>query len=92
MENHRIAVLFDAENISEKAVPGTLGEIRTHGDVVLLRAYADWSLVSWRQVFKNIPMTAIQQFHDGTQAVDKALMMDVGGDGRHGRAKGRRGV
>lgn len=91
-DKDKIAVFFDAENISSKNVPSIINWLSSIGDIVFQRAYADWSMPhtkSWREQIRKTPMTAIQQFHEKEempngdekdakdQAVDKAIMMDA---------------
>lgn len=77
----KIAVFFDAENISAKKVSPIIDFLSTKGDILFQRAYADWSMSetsSWREQLTKTPITAIQQFHhDEKQAVDKLIMMDA---------------
>lgn len=77
----KVAVFFDAENVPASKVPSILRFSSGKGDIVLQRAYADWSIKNvknWEsQIFKS-PITAIHQFHHNQQqAVDKTLMMDA---------------
>jgi len=77
----RIAVFFDAENISSVKVPLIINCLSSKGDILFQRAYADWSIgstKSWKNELNKTPITAIQQFHHGEdQAVDKLIMMDA---------------
>lgn len=77
----KIAVFFDAENISSTKVPEIIAYLSTKGDILFQRAYADWSIPatkSWQNQISKTPITAYQQFHhDQEQAVDKAVMMDA---------------
>lgn len=77
----KVAVFFDAENISAKKVSPIIDFLSTKGDILFQRAYADWSMSetnSWKEQLTKTPITAIQQFHhDEKQAVDKLIMMDA---------------
>ena len=77
----KIAVFFDAENISANKVSLIIDSLSTKGDILFQRAYADWSIPStksWKEQLNKTPITAIQQFHhDEKQAVDKLIMMDA---------------
>lgn len=77
----KIAVFFDAENVSAAVVPAIISFLSTKGDILFQRAYADWSvnsMQSWQNQISKMPIMAIQQFHHNQeQAVDKAVMMDA---------------
>lgn len=77
----KIAVFFDAENVSAEVVPGIISFLSKQGDVLYQRAYADWSspnMKKWEKQISQTPITAIHQFHHKQeQAVDKVLMMDA---------------
>lgn len=77
----KIAIFFDAENISAEKVPEVISFLSSKGDILYQRAYADWSIPntkSWKDQITKTPITAIQQFHHNQeQAVDKAIMMDA---------------
>ena len=76
-----VAVFFDAENVSAERVPEIIDFLSTKGEIVIQRAYADWSIEntkSWKEQISKTPIMAIQQFHHNQpQAVDKAIMMDA---------------
>ncbi len=76
-----IAVFFDAENVPADKVPEIIEFLSTKGEIVIKRAYADWSIEntkSWKEQISKTPLMAIQQFHHNqSQAVDKAIMMDA---------------
>lgn len=77
----KIAVFFDAENVSAEKVPEIISFLSSKGDILFQRAYADWSINNtkpWKDQISKTPITAIQQFHHNQeQAVDKAIMMDA---------------
>ncbi|MDE5898025.1 MAG: NYN domain-containing protein [Treponemataceae bacterium] len=76
----KIAVFIDAENISAKHADKILMKIGSYGNVLIQRAYADWSAnntSSWKDFIVSNPVQAIQQFHwDVKESVDKAIIMD----------------
>lgn len=82
----KIAIFFDAENVSAEKVNPVISFLRRKGQVLFQRAYADWSMPtsSWKDQLSKIPITAIQQFHEKSEdgkkdlkeSVDKAIMMD----------------
>ena len=77
----KIAVFFDAENVSASVVPEIISYLSPKGEILIQRAYADWSIEntkSWQGQITKTPIMAIQQFHHNQeQAVDKAIMMDA---------------
>ena len=86
-EMEKIAIFFDAENVSAEKVSPVISFLRRKGQVLFQRAYADWSMSttsSWKDQLSKIPITAIQQFHEKSEdgkkdlkeSVDKAIMMD----------------
>lgn len=81
MENNNIAIFFDAENVSAHYVSTILAKASSYGNIVIQRAYADWSIPNtkqWRQIVARQPITVIQQFHNGeTQVIDKTIVMDA---------------
>lgn len=42
--SERIAFFFDAENISANHVTSILAKVKSYGDILIQRAYADWSI------------------------------------------------
>ncbi|HNX28904.1 MAG TPA: NYN domain-containing protein [Syntrophomonadaceae bacterium] len=83
MENDRkIAVLIDADNVSEKYVKYIFDEITNHGTPTYKRIYGDWTkpqLSSWKTVLLNYSITPIQQYSytTGKNATDAALIIDA---------------
>lgn len=77
----KITVLFDAENVTASFIPSILDFIQSEGDILIQRAYADWSFQGskeWKSMLVRYPISAFQQFHHGEkQAVDKAIIMDA---------------
>lgn len=83
MENDRkIAVLIDADNVSEKYIKYIFDEISNHGIPTYKRIYGDWTkpqLASWKNVLLNYSITPIQQYSytTGKNATDAALIIDA---------------
>lgn len=83
MENDRkIAVLIDADNISDKYIKFIFDEISNHGTPTYKRIYGDWTspqLVSWKTVLLNYSITPIQQYSytTGKNATDAAMIIDA---------------
>jgi len=83
MENDKkIAVLIDADNVSDKYIKYILDEISNHGIPTYKRIYGDWTkpqLASWKTVLLNYSITPIQQFGytTGKNSTDAALIIDA---------------
>lgn len=82
MNNSKVAVLIDAENISPKYAQLMLSEAGNFGNVICKRIYGDWScssLSSWKMPIMEHSINAIQQFHSasGKNASDSALIIDA---------------
>ncbi len=78
----KIAVLIDADNVSDKYVKAILDEISNHGTPTYKRIYGDWTkpqLTSWKNVLLNYSITPIQQYSytTGKNATDSALIIDA---------------
>lgn len=64
-DNNRVAVYIDAENISTKHASKLMEEASTYGDVIIKRAFADWShnqVSPWKEQLNKYSITADQQF------------------------------
>jgi len=83
MENDKkIAVLIDADNVSDKYIKYIFDEISNHGTPTYKRIYGDWTkpqLTSWKNVLLNYSITPIQQYSytTGKNATDSALIIDA---------------
>ncbi|CAA7602304.1 NYN domain, limkain-b1-type [Acididesulfobacillus acetoxydans] len=83
MENDKkIAVLIDADNVSDKYIKHIFDEIANHGVPTYKRIYGDWTkpqMVSWKAVLLNYSITPIQQYSytTGKNATDAALIIDA---------------
>lgn len=83
MENEkRIAVLIDADNVSQKYIKHILDEIANYGIVTYKRIYGDWTkpqLGSWKELLLEHSVTPIQQYSYtiGKNSTDSALIIDA---------------
>ncbi len=83
MENERkMAVLIDADNVSDKYIKYIFDEISSHGTPTYKRIYGDWTnpnLSSWKGVLLNYSITPIQQYSytTGKNSTDSALIIDA---------------
>lgn len=78
----KIAVLIDADNVSDKYIKYILDEVSNHGIPTYKRIYGDWTkpqLGSWKTVLLNYSITPIQQYSytTGKNATDSALIIDA---------------
>ena len=82
MQERRLAVLIDAENISIKYVKVILDEISNYGIATYKRAYGDWTnpvLKGWKdEVLKN-SITPMQSYSytQGKNSTDSAMIIDA---------------
>lgn len=78
----KIAVLIDADNVSDKYIKYIFDEISNLGMPTFKRIYGDWTkpqLASWKTVLLNYSITPIQQYSytTGKNATDAALIIDA---------------
>lgn len=81
-KDKKIAVLIDADNVSEKYIKVIIDEISNHGIPTYKRIYGDWTkpqLASWKNVLLNYSITPIQQYGytTGKNSTDAALIIDA---------------
>ncbi len=81
-KDKRIAVLIDADNVSDKYVKFIFDEISNHGTPTYKRIYGDWTkpqLSSWKSILLNYSITPIQQYNYtfGKNSTDAALIIDA---------------
>ncbi|MFZ3129690.1 MAG: NYN domain-containing protein [Desulfosporosinus sp.] len=81
-KDKRIAVLIDADNVSDKYIKYIFDEISNHGTPTYKRIYGDWTkpqLAPWKAVLLSYSITPIQQFGytTGKNATDAALIIDA---------------
>lgn len=81
-KDKRIAVLIDADNVSDKYIKAIIDEVANHGTPTYKRIYGDWTkpqLASWKTVLLNYSISPIQQYSytSGKNATDAALIIDA---------------
>lgn len=81
-KDKKIAVLIDADNVSDKYIKYIIDEISNHGIPTYKRIYGDWTnprLASWKNVLLNYSITPIQQYSytTGKNSTDAALIIDA---------------
>jgi hypothetical protein len=77
----RLAVLIDADNIPYSNVKGMLEEIAKYGTPTFKRIYGDWTkptIAGWKSVLLENAITPIQQYSytRGKNSTDSALIID----------------
>ncbi|WP_301859642.1 NYN domain-containing protein [uncultured Megasphaera sp.] len=82
--NHemKLAVVIDAENISNKYIDVILSEANNLGDVIYKRIYGNWTtpqMASWRNTILDNAIQPIQQYSNtiGKNSSDSALIIDT---------------
>ena len=78
----RLAVLIDADNIPYSNVKGMLGEIAKYGTPTFKRIYGDWTkptVAGWKSVLLENAITPVQQYSytQGKNATDSAMIIDA---------------
>lgn len=81
-QERKIAVLIDADNVSQKYIKYILDEIAKHGLPTYKRIYGDWTspqLARWKDVLLDYSITPIQQYSytAGKNSTDSALIIDA---------------
>ena len=82
MQDLKLAILIDADNISPKYVKVILDEAASFGVAACKRIYGDWSdvrLKSWKDALLNNSIIPIQQYSytTGKHATDSAMIIDA---------------
>lgn len=82
MMDKKIGLFFDAENISAKFVDEIFNELAKVGEVIMKKAYHNWShsqSQTWSEKIKEFAIEPIQIFPNlaGKNAVDIKLTVDV---------------
>lgn len=82
MEDLKIALLIDGDNISAKYLNGILDELTEVGSITIKRIYGDWTrseMHNWGKELLNRSITPMQQFNNvsGKNATDSALIIDA---------------
>ncbi len=77
----RLAVLIDADNIPFSNVKGMLEEIAKYGTPTFKRIYGDWTrptIAGWKSVLLENAITPVQQYSytKGKNSTDSAMIID----------------
>jgi uncharacterized LabA/DUF88 family protein len=78
----RLAVLIDAENVPYKNIKGIMEEVAKYGTPTIKRIYADWTnstLAGWKNSLLENAITPIQQYSYtyGKNSSDSAMIIDA---------------
>lgn len=81
-EDRRIALLIDADNVSDKYIRSILDEVSVYGTPTYKRIYGDWTtpqMGKWKPVLLEHSITPIQQYRYtvGKNATDSAMIIDA---------------
>lgn len=82
MQDHKLAVLIDADNVPYANVKEMLEEVSKSGTPTVKRIYGDWTkphLSGWKNVLLENAITPIQQYSytSGKNSSDSALIIDA---------------
>lgn len=82
MNDPRLAVLIDADNVPYSNVKGMMEEIAKYGTPTFKRIYGDWTkptVSGWKSVLLENAITPIQQYSytTGKNATDSAMIIDA---------------
>lgn len=78
----KIAVLIDADNVSHKYIKHIMNEVANHGIPTYKRIYGNWTeqrMAGWKDILLENSITPIQQYSytTGKNATDSALIIDA---------------
>ena len=82
VDERKMALLIDCDNISAKYIDKILGELSKYGKVTYKRMYGDWSkqdLKPWLKSSSKYSLTPVMQPDDtpGKNASDMGLIIDA---------------
>ncbi|TYR30806.1 NYN domain-containing protein [Sphingobacterium phlebotomi] len=82
MQDHKLAVLIDADNVPYANVKEMLEEISKNGTPTVKRIYGDWTkptVSGWKNVLLENAITPVQQYSytTGKNSSDSALIIDA---------------
>ena len=82
MDNLKLAVLIDGDNIPSAHVKEMMEEIAKYGNPTIKRIYGDWTkpgLTKWKKLLLENAITPVQQYAytTGKNATDSAMIIDA---------------
>lgn len=76
----KYAIFIDGDNISPSFLESILVAVLKDGDIHIKRLYGDWTtknMNGWKEWLEKVPIRPIQQFRNGPDATDNAIIMDA---------------
>jgi len=82
IDNMRLAVLIDAENVPRNCIKSVMEEIAIYGTPTIKRIYGDWTnplIAGWKNSLLENAITPIQQYSytQGKNSSDSAMIIDA---------------
>jgi len=82
LNNLRLAVLIDADNVPHSCIRGVMEEIAIYGTPTIKRIYGDWTspnVGGWKGALLEHAITPVQQYGytTGKNATDSAMIIDA---------------
>lgn len=82
LNNLRLAVLIDAENVPRNSIKSVMAEIAVYGTPTIKRIYGDWTnpaVAGWKYSLLENAITPIQQYSytTGKNSSDSAMIIDA---------------
>jgi len=82
IDNMRLAVLIDAENVPRNCIKSVMEEIAIYGTPTIKRIYGDWTnpmIAGWKAPLLENAITPIQQYSytQGKNSSDSAMIIDA---------------
>ena len=77
-----ICMLIDADNASVNAMQGVINELSKNGNIIIRKAYGNWSRMSsqkWENAFRELAIQPVHQidYTKGKNATDIAMAIDA---------------
>ena len=82
LNNLRLAILIDAENVPRNCIKGVMEEVAIYGTPTIKRIYGDWTspvVAGWKASLLENAITPIQQYSytTGKNSSDSAMIIDA---------------
>jgi len=82
LNNLRLAVLIDAENVPRNSIKSVMAEVAIYGTPTIKRIYGDWTsptIAGWKYSLLENAITPIQQYSytTGKNSSDSAMIIDA---------------
>ncbi len=76
----KYAIFIDGDNIKPAFLESILTAVLKDGDIHIKRLYGDWTtsnMKGWKEWLEKVSIRPIQQFRNGPNATDNAIIMDA---------------